>query len=248
MKLFLTSSPTGDLDGRYISEGFDNRNGFAHKVREYWRDNSKVLMITAFPDDETANREMGEFFHNAIRLTGLSVSEFDLWDASIMSNPDNYSQECVQSYDVIILGGGHVPTQQRFFEQLKLRDNISEFGGIVIGISAGTMNCADLVYAQPEEPGEAIDPSYSRFIRGLGLTNTNILPHYQLVRDKYLDGMHLFNEISIPDSRGHRFIALIDGSYVFECDGESTVYGEAYMLEAGEMYRICDYCCSAKLA
>jgi len=31
------------------------------------------------------------------------------------------------------------------------------------------MNCADTVYAQPEEPGEAVDPDYQRFIPGLGL-------------------------------------------------------------------------------
>lgn len=30
------------------------------------------------------------------------------------------------------------------------------------------MNCADTVYAQPEEPGEAVDPDYQRFIPGLG--------------------------------------------------------------------------------
>lgn len=204
-------------------------------------------MVTAFPDDEHANQEMGEFFHNAIKMTGLSISSFDLWDNDKLSNPANHTRDKVQSYDVIILGGGHVPTQQRFFEKLGLRDNIRGFEGIVIGISAGSMNCADIVYAQPEEPGEATDPNYKRFIRGLGLTDWNVLPHYQLVRDNYIDGQHLFNDVSIPDSDGHRFVVLVDGSYIYEHDGEATVYGEAYLIENRNMYQISEYCVKRKI-
>ena len=41
------------------------------------------------------------------------------------------------------------------------------------------MNSADIVYSQPEEEGEAVDPAYQRFLTGLNLTKTNLLPHYQ---------------------------------------------------------------------
>ena len=68
------------------------------------------------------------------------------------------------AYDVIFLGGGHVPTQNAFFHRIGLREKIRNFDGIVIGISAGSMNSADVVYAQPELPGEAADESYQRFL------------------------------------------------------------------------------------
>ena len=68
-----------------------------------------------------------------------------------------------------------------------------------MGISAGHMNCAEIVYAQPEMPGEAVDPDYRRFIPGLGLTKYNILPHYQAVKDDYVDGMRLFEDITFRD-------------------------------------------------
>ena len=38
------------------------------------------------------------------------------------------------------------------------------------------MNCAQIVYAQPELEGEAIDPKYERFLEGLNLTKFQILP------------------------------------------------------------------------
>lgn len=248
MILFLTSSPTGDLDGRYTCSGLDNRNGFANQVRKAWRPDARVLMITAFPDDDEANAQMGAFFHDAVLKTGLSLSVFDLWDHDVLADASWYSKESLHSYDVVFLGGGHVPTQKKFFDQLHLRESFEGFDGIVIGISAGTMNSADVVYAQPEEPGEATDPDYQRFIKGLGLTDINILPHYQLVKDTYKDGMHLFKEISLPDSKGRRFLSLPDGSYVIDWkgrtrlgDGQWTeemparVYGKSYLLEDGQI-------------
>ena len=44
-----------------------------------------------------------------------------------------------------------------------------QYKGIVVAWSAGSMNCADVVYAGPELEGEAIDPLYERWISGLGI-------------------------------------------------------------------------------
>ena len=76
------------------------------------------------------------------------------------------------------------------------------------------MNSADIVYCQPEEDGEAINPEFQRWISGLNLTKINIIPHYQMVKDKYLDGMRLYEDITYKDSIGHPFIVLVDGSYL----------------------------------
>lgn len=103
---------------------------------------------------------------------------------------------------MLILAGGHVPTQNKFFERIRLKEHINNFDGILIGISAGTMNCAEVVYAQPELEGESIDKKYERFLSGLGITNFMILPHYQDIKDDILDGQHLFEDITYPDSYG----------------------------------------------
>ena len=39
-----------------------------------------------------------------------------------------------------------------------------------MGISAGSMNSSDIVYAQPELDGEVIDHNYKKFFKGLNLT------------------------------------------------------------------------------
>ena len=245
MILFLTSSPTGDLDGKYTCEGFDKRHGFADELRKVWREDARVLMVSAFPDNISANEEMRNFFYAAVIKTGLSCEKFDIWDARILTDPAAFGKENVQAYDVIILGGGHVPTQQKFFVQLGLRENLCGFDGIIIAISAGSMNCADIVYAQPEEAGEAINPDYQRFLRGLGLTGLNILPHYQMGKDSYVDGLRLYQDIVLPDSKGHKFLAIPDGSFVMEGVGKSRIGADDWMqpFEAklfGEGYWISD--------
>ena len=68
---------------------------------------------------------------------------------------------------MILLGGGHVPSQNQYFKDYKIKEKLKEFDGILIGISAGSMNCANIVYAMPEEAGESINPGYQRFLTGL---------------------------------------------------------------------------------
>lgn len=177
---------------------------------------------------------MCDFFRKAFLKDGFSIQCFDLIDQRY----SNFTKDDLQKYDVIVLGGGHVPTQNRFFKNIHLREKIKDFDGIIIGISAGSMNSADLVYCQPEEDGEAIDSNFQRWIEGLGLTKTNILPHYQMVKDRYLDGMRLYEDITYQDSINHPFITLVDGSYIL-LDHEETIYGESYLIVDGKIQMIC---------
>ena len=234
MLVFLTSSPTGPLDGSRKVEGLDKKNHFVDNLRKYWKPWAKNLMITATPDSYEQNDEMISFFENAVRTDGFTCMPFEVWD----SRTQDYSKELLHSYDVIWLGGGHVPTQNKFFQEIGLREKIKDFSGIVIGISAGTMNAADVVYAQPEHEGEATDPQFERFINGLNLTKTQILPHYQMVKDWYLDGMRLYEDITYGDSYGHNFLVLEDGSYLMIENEKETVWGNAYEISDGQIRKI----------
>ena len=224
---FLTSSPTGDYDGQYKSEGIDNRNHFLDELKKVYV-GGKVLMITAFPNEIERNDEMISFFRNAFDISSLKYTSFDLWDCRT-----DYS-EVIKEYSLIILGGGHVPTQNQFFKEIHLKELLKDYNGIVIGISAGTMNCAEVVYVQPEEEGES-SPSFNRFIEGLGLSEIQVLPHYQVTKHFYLDGKRLYEDITYIDSFNHRFICINDGSYIIVKEGHHYLYGEGYKIEDGHL-------------
>lgn len=116
-----------------------------------------------------------------------------------------------------------------------MRELVQGYHGVVMGISADSMNCADVVYAQPEEEGESVEPGYERFLPGLGLTDVNILPHYQQVKDNILDGAKLYEGITFADNLGKEFFALVDGSYLYQDEDCAVLFGEAYRIRDGIM-------------
>lgn len=237
MKLFLTSSPCDDCvpGGLDLPCILNRENGFVDHMAEDWKPDSRGLIISAFPDHFDLNDEMRETFQKAFAFHELTLSEMVMCDA----RNENRVNELIAHSDMIILAGGHVPTQNAFFKRIGLKELLENYQGIVMGISAGTMNCASLVYAQPEEPGESADPAYERFISGLGLTDVMILPHYQRVKDYYLDGKRLYEDITYADSMGRKFYALADGSYMLVQGGKNVVYGDAWLIQDGQISQVC---------
>ena len=143
MNLFLTSSPGGLIweDGVEKQGFLDGSNGFVEELRSLWHENMHGLIIAAFPDNFEQNDYDADAFTNAFNLSGLPVKSFDVYD----HRQDEMSSGDLAEYDIIILSGGHVPTQNNFFKQIHLAENISDFDGIIIGISAGTMNCESCI-------------------------------------------------------------------------------------------------------
>lgn len=234
MKLFLTSSPSGALDQPNEDRLLDNTNGFVDQLKTLWKKEMKGLMIAADPENFSGNDEMTAFFTDAFNHSGLPILGFKLWDY----RSQEINREILMQSDFIMLAGGHLPTQNTFFHQINLSSLLHGYQGVVIGISAGTMNCANEVYVMPEMPYEAIDPNFKRFSNGLGLTEINVLPHYQLVRDMVVDGLRLYEEIIYPDSHGKRFFALPDGSYIVCDEKGKRLYGEGYLVQNGIIRQI----------
>lgn len=236
MKVMLTSAlgGSGKVNGVRVPSVLIRKNGLLDNLRAIWTENAKVLIICADPNDYKKNDEVCSCLEKSFPLSGLSVSKVDKCDDR---NPNAVAN--LQSVDVLILAGGHVPTQNRFIKQLGLKERLIGYKGIVLAWSAGSINCADPVYAGPEFDGEATDPSYQRWLTGLGLTKINILPHFQKLKDDYLDGMRLIEDITYADSVGHEIIAISDGSYVMIDDEKTTLYGEAYMIKDRQKRQIC---------
>lgn len=237
MITILTSS-TGfyrkDEEGKRIPDKFYWYNGFLDKLQSIWTPNAKVLIVAASPDDYVKNDDVCELYRQVLQMSNLDALSVDMCD---WRNAD--SIEDLSDVDVIFLAGGHVPTQNAFFKQIELKEKIESYKGTIIAWSAGSMNCAETVYAGPELEGEAIDPNYERWISGLGLTRINVFPHFQSLKDEYLDGMRVVEDITFADSVGHEIIAINDGTYIIIEDGKETLFGEAYRIKDGEMIQIC---------
>ena len=226
MIVFLTSSPSGPLNVPNDYHLLDEQNGFLDNLKKYWKKEMKGLIIAAFPESYSQNNEMTSFFTDAFKNANLMIN-FDILD-------NRFEVDCLSKYDFIMLAGGHVPTQNAYFHKIGLKKLLQDYHGIVMGVSAGSMNAAHIVYAQPELEGES-SPNFKRYLDGLGLTTFNILPHYQMVKDYYLDGKRLFEQITYPDSYHTNLYCLLDGSYILIENENTYLYGEAYIIKDGSI-------------
>ena len=233
--LFLTGSPT-----RYGEPSFTEDNGFLADVKSELaavtggKRLPRVLLVSAAPDDKGYSRSVKKGMSDCIHLSGIRTAPIVMLERK---NAEK-APELVKWADWIVLCGGHVPTQNRFIHEIRLRELLEGFEGVVMGCSAGSMNCAGRVYSHPELPGEATDPQYKRWLNGLGLTEIKLIPHLEQVRYASIDGLRLFEDIAFPDSWGHRFYTFRDGGYVMVRDGRSRLFGEAWEISAGGMRKV----------
>ena len=229
MICFLTSSH--NIEGQ---PDLNPANGFATELLNAVPRPCRGLAICSDPD----NYERTDLFCGSVRegfeVSGVVFSDYQILDG----RNQNKAAELVRGAELIILMGGHVPTQNRFFGEIRLRELLDNYDGVIVGISAGSMNSSDVVYAQPDLEGEAVSPDYQRFLPGLGLTKTMILPHYQKNKDDVVDGLRIYEEIAYPDSMGRKFYVLPDGSYLYLRNGREELRGEAWLIEDGSMRKI----------
>jgi len=195
----------------------------------------RVLLVSAAPDDRGFTDSVLKGMSDCIHASGIRTERITMLDRR---NADK-APELVRVAHWIVLCGGHVPTQNRFIHEIGLPELIRGFEGVVMGCSAGSMNCARDVYSHPELPGEAVDPHYKRWLKGLGLTDIQLVPHFEQVRYATVDGLRLFEDVAFPDSWGHRFYTFRDGGYVIQKPGKpAELRGEAYEITRGAMRRV----------
>lgn len=236
MTLFLTSSPSlgwaGDLNPA---------NGFIDRLRAALPRPLNCLLITSAPDDKEMTDRMAWEMREIFERADLPFDNYEVLDR----RTQRYAARMLRNSNFIILAGGHVPTQNKFFVELHLRTRLKHFEGVIMGISAGTMNAADIVYASPELEGESIDPDYQIYLRGLGLTDVNVLPHFQMLRSYQIDGRMLLDDVVSAHSYNRPVFCLNDGSYLHITDTENPkkkrtlLCGEAYRMKNGRLVNIC---------
>lgn len=224
-EIYLTSSPYAEDEKSFI------KNDFVDNLKASWK-RCSVLYIASFPDDCDKTDSYAKKHENIFRSEGFEIDDFVVLDHR---NAERTSELLFKS-GLVILTGGHCMTEHKFFEELNLKSLLSEFDGIVIGVSAGSMNSAAVVYAPPEYDEEAIDENFIDSYEGLGLTEKNIMPHYVITKEEVLGGMRMLDDILIPGSFKRDIYCFYDGNYIQIKDGIEKIHGNFELLRNGKSY------------
>ena len=227
---FLTSSPCIGYDG-----DLNPANGLIEELRTLLPKPLKCLLISSAPDNREMTDRMAWGMREAFEHVAMPFSHYEVLDRRTYRS----AARMVRDANFIVLCGGHVPTENKFFEEIGLRAKLKKWDGVILSISAGSMNSADIVYASPELEGESVDPKYKVLLKGLGLTEINILPHFEMLRDYRLDGKSLIEEIVKIHSYTLPVYCLNDGAYFLIRNGKTELRGEAYCMHMGKLRLIC---------
>lgn len=240
MRTLLLSSSfttfTKDKDGNIIPRIIDNDNGFLDNLKKILTKRKCMVIISGKPKKLRPD-DPCYIVRESFRMSGIPFDEYIFVDDTNKNNIKEY----IEKADCINLFGGHLPTANAFISELNLKNLVKDYNGVIMGASGGAMNLADNVYCIPEVEGEHTDKSFKRIIKGLALTDINIIPHYQVFEKMmFSDGVKILEDILLPDSNKISMIALPDRSYIIQDNNKTNIYGKAYLLKNGKVALIND--------
>jgi dipeptidase E len=224
-----------DNQGNKTPKHFGNENKILDNFKKYIKKYDNFLFVASSENSPEITKIYSDIFFQSFRIT-LPFKNYLVLDGSTK----DIAKELVEKADFILLCGGHVPSQNEFFNKINLKYLIKNTSAVICGASAGSMNCAKVVYSPPELEGEALNKNYLRYLNGLGLTDISIFPHWdeEVMKYETLDGLSLKNDIALVDSKVRPFIAIEDGAYILQVNKTPVLFGNAYKFENGTYYKI----------
>lgn len=236
MKVFLTSNLNHyeKIDGVKVAKEIDNKNGLVDQLKSKLGGTRGILYIPADASDKGRIEEYSKILFDALRLSGIVFDNYYIVDDK--SSVEEVRDKVLNS-DLIFLSGGDTFTQMQYFEDIKLRDILSNYEGVIVGQSAGAINLVEDVYNSPE-----CEEDFSRpcCFKGLGKTNINIEPHFVLDTSDFDSDEMLHRNVMLEESRKRYLYAISDGSHIFDDGVEGIIYGECYLLRDGEVEKVCE--------
>ena len=106
-QLFLVSSPFTE-PGKPLNEN----NKFVERLLKC--EHHSALMVTSAPSDIRFSESFSYAIQHTMALSGITFENYIILDDRNKMD----AQELVAASDFIILGGGHVPTQNAFLQRL----------------------------------------------------------------------------------------------------------------------------------
>jgi len=219
-----------DSLGRKVAHVFGNKNGILDCIKKNVLKCENFVFVASNPHEYEETDLYASLAFKSFELT-LPFKNYIILDGRMESKVE----EVILGADLIFLCGGHLPTQNKFFNDIKLKEVLKKATALIIGGSAGSMNCAQAVYCPPELEGESLDPNFKRELEGLDLSCINIFPHYDVFKNFMLDGKKYMEEIVFPDSYDKNIIALEDGAYIVQGENQINILGNSYLVKNGRV-------------
>lgn len=214
MRLFLASNIGGikKENGKKVPVSFFENNNFLKNMKESINDYNKFVIIASDADNYEQNDYYLKLDMDVLAMSGINFKENVVLDNR---NKDDIAN-VLKNSSLIFLSGGDTLKQNIFFNEINLKEYIKNIDACVVGISAGAINSAKIVFNSPEEEKDLTNPS---ILEGLGLTTINVEPHFDCDKISKIQ-----MDAILKESNNRVIYGLPDKSYIFN----NKVYGKCY--------------------
>lgn len=213
-----------------------NTNHFIDRLKEAVSTIKNFVFVASDPDGFEKTHLYASLMVESLNLDGFGVESLAVIDHAFEGDIERTILEA----DVVFLAGGNVPTQNKYFKEINLKSIIEKYDGVVIGMSAGSMNCSKKVYAQPEEDEEFDDKDFQRIIDGLGLVDFAVMPHINSADEVYDIEHPTVMEMCLEDSHIIPHFGISDYGFIEVKDGKATAYGRTLFFKNGQVEVVCE--------
>jgi len=134
------------------------------------------------------------------------------------------AQDIVRNADVLWLAGGDTPTQFAYLESYGLIPCIREQKGVIIGMSAGSINMTKTAVCTLTCEHDEL-----KIYEALGLVEFSVEPH--------LDKNNITEELLLLSEKYPLYGICDDGAII--CAEDNTLYiGEVFLIDKGQVIRV----------
>ena len=209
---------------KILTSGFPN--GFPNKFSELLNTCLKTGMNFVFVASEFENiHEKTDWYcNNFLKMfsdCGITFKSVNVIDGRISKET---AQEMIRRADVLWLAGGDTPTQFAYLESYGLIECIREHKGVIIGMSAGSINMTKTAVCTV-----TCGHTELKIYEGLGLVSFSVEPHF--------DRDNISEELLVLSEKYPLYGICDEGAIV--CREESISYiGDVFFINKGEVTQV----------
>ena len=204
----------------WFPNGFNNE--IAQLMKKFIKRRTKFAFIAS--EFEKNHEKTDQYFEEVLGLfqnIGIDFEKSYVVDGRMEKE---VVKDAVRAADVVWLSGGDTPTQYQYLLQYELVDILREHSGVIIGMSAGSINLTKMAICTL-----ACGHDKQEMYEGIGCVGFSVEPHFNV------------NKVSkelLELSKQYIIYGLCDESLIL-CEGKTIIFlGEVYQIIDGTVKQI----------
>lgn len=209
---------------KILTSGFPNGfpNDFSKVLRKYIKTGMKFAFVAS--EFENIHEKTDWYCNHFLKMfsdCGITFGSVDVIDSRMSKEK---AQDTVRNADVLWLSGGDTPTQFAYLESYGVIPCIREHKGVVIGMSAGSINMAKTAVCTLTCEHDKLE-----IYEALGLVEFSVEPHFD--KDNITDELLVLSE-------EYPLYGICDDSAIISTEGNTSYIGDIFFIDNRHITRV----------